>query len=359
MVSNRSFQPFEKFQWDLQGALSPTFSAGHRYIITGICPAIRFPIARPLLTKTKEEVTEARVEIMLEAGVVSLIHLSDMGKEFDNHLALELESLLGGRHAFGLAWTPRFDSIVESSHKALSAFLCIWCRVLLDSARGEWHRLLRLAVYQIWHTPITPDGLTPFCLKHGWFTASPLERSLQPWTEVPEEMPMDEWVKKIVSHFRRFSASYSLHCFQNEEDYSRLFNHGRRPSVLQPGELVLHRKQFREKGVSAALSLKNEGVFEVVSQPSTTTATVQRIEGEGRLPSIPFRCPAWFGFLSGSELGCVPIRLRRDVRQPWVPFGDSQLSRRRRLRWSRPSCPSWSPIECRGLLPRRRSFLDE
>ena len=65
--------------------------------------AIRFPIARALLTKTKEEVTEARVEIMLEAGVVSLIHLSDMGKEFDNHLALELESLLGGRHVFGLA----------------------------------------------------------------------------------------------------------------------------------------------------------------------------------------------------------------------------------------------------------------
>ena len=73
MVLNRSSQPFEKFQWDLQGPLSPTSSVGHRDIITGICPAIRFPIARPLLMKTEEEVTEACVEIMLEAGVVSLI----------------------------------------------------------------------------------------------------------------------------------------------------------------------------------------------------------------------------------------------------------------------------------------------
>ena len=133
MSSARSFQRFEKFQWDLRGPLSPMSSAGHRYIITPICPAIRFPIARPLVSKSKEEVTEARIDIMLEAGVVSLVHLSDMDKEFDNALPLELESLLGGRHSFGLAWMLRFDSIVESSHKALSAFLCIWVQVLLDS----------------------------------------------------------------------------------------------------------------------------------------------------------------------------------------------------------------------------------
>ncbi len=38
-----------------------------------------------------------------------------------------------------------------------------------------------------------------FSVRRIWFTASPLERSLQPWAEVPEEMPIDEWVKKIVS----------------------------------------------------------------------------------------------------------------------------------------------------------------
>ena len=112
---------------------------------------------------------------------------------------------------------------------------------------------------------------------------------------------MNEWVKKIVSNLRRFSASCSRHCLQSEEDYGRLFNHGRRPSALQPGELVLHRKQFREKGVSAALSLKNEGVFEVVSQPSTTTATVQRIEA-GR-PTAKHTFPL-------SNLACLPQRER-------------------------------------------------
>ena len=37
---------------------------------------------------------------------------------------------------------------------------------------------------------------------------------------------MDEWVEKIVSDFRRFSASYARHCMQNEEEHSLPYSVG-------------------------------------------------------------------------------------------------------------------------------------
>ena len=103
------------------------------------------------MTKTAEEVTQARVDIILEIGVFPEIHSTDLGAEFDNLLALELEAMTGSTHRFGLAWAPRFQAMVESSHKAVSAFLTIWLRALVKEFPQRWHRLLRMAFYQVQH----------------------------------------------------------------------------------------------------------------------------------------------------------------------------------------------------------------
>ena len=96
--------------------------------------------------------------------------------------------MTGSTHRFGLAWTPRFQAMVESFHKAVSAFLTIWLRALVKEFPQRWHNLLRMAFYQVQHTPITESGLTPFALRCGWFAATPLERCLHPWDEVPAQL---------------------------------------------------------------------------------------------------------------------------------------------------------------------------
>ena len=66
LLPGRCRQPFRMIQWDLQGPIDPPSEEGHRWILTGVCPHIKFPVGRALMTKTAEEVTQARVDVILK-----------------------------------------------------------------------------------------------------------------------------------------------------------------------------------------------------------------------------------------------------------------------------------------------------
>ena len=280
LLPGRCRQPFRMIQWDLQGPIDPPSEEGHRWIVTGVCPHIKFPVGRPLLTKTAEEVTQARIDIILEIGVFPEIHSTDLGAEFDNSLALELEAMTGSTHRFGLAWTPRFQAMVESSHKAVSAFLTIWLRALVKEFPQRWHKLLRMAFYQVQHTPITESGLTPFGLRCGWFAATPLERCLHPWEEVPSQLCLSDWNKELISQWQRLSKMFESHLNGQEELYAKMYDRRVKPQQLHPGELVLTKKMQRGEGTGALLAPRNRNLWEVQHMVSDKVAMCKRVDEE-------------------------------------------------------------------------------
>ena len=74
-------KPFKRVAIDLVGPISPTSEEGHRYIITLVDFATRYPGAVPLKTIDTETVAEALVVIFSRLGVPEEI-LSDLDIQF-------------------------------------------------------------------------------------------------------------------------------------------------------------------------------------------------------------------------------------------------------------------------------------
>ena len=74
-------KPFKRVAIDLVGPISPTSEEGHRYIMTLVDFATRYPGAVPLKTIDTETVAEALVVIFSRLGVPEEI-LSDLDIQF-------------------------------------------------------------------------------------------------------------------------------------------------------------------------------------------------------------------------------------------------------------------------------------
>ena len=74
-------KPFKRVAIDLVGPIGPPSEDGHRYILTLVDFATRYPEAVPLKNIDTETVAEALVDIFSRLGVPEVI-LSDLGTQF-------------------------------------------------------------------------------------------------------------------------------------------------------------------------------------------------------------------------------------------------------------------------------------
>ena len=86
-------KPFKRVPIDLVGPISPPSEEGHRYILTLVDFATRYPEAVPLKTIDTENVAEALVNIFSRLGVAEEI-LSDLGTQFVSDCMKEVTPLL-------------------------------------------------------------------------------------------------------------------------------------------------------------------------------------------------------------------------------------------------------------------------
>ena len=86
-------KPFRRLAIDLAGPISPPSEKGHRYILTLVDFATRYPEAVPLKTIDTETVAEALVNIFSRLGVPEEI-LSDLGTQFVSDCMKEVARLL-------------------------------------------------------------------------------------------------------------------------------------------------------------------------------------------------------------------------------------------------------------------------
>ena len=89
-------QPFKKVAIDLIGPIHPTSEEGHRYILTLVDYATRYPEAIPLKTVSSETVAEVLVNMYSRLGVPEEV-LSDMSTQFVSECMQEVSRLLSIR----------------------------------------------------------------------------------------------------------------------------------------------------------------------------------------------------------------------------------------------------------------------
>ena len=131
------YKPFKRVAIDLFGPISPPSEEGHRYILTLVDFATRYPEAVPLKTIDTETVAEALVNIFSRLGVPEEI-LSDLGTQFVSDCMKEVTRLLSIKQITTTPYHPMCNGLTEKFNGTMKPML----KRLCNEQPREWHRFI-------------------------------------------------------------------------------------------------------------------------------------------------------------------------------------------------------------------------
>ena len=102
--------PFERIAVDLVGPITLVSDAGHRYILTVVDYATRYPEAIPLKKIETERVAEALLEIFSRVGFPKEV-LSDRGTPYTSDLTKEVTRLVSIKQLFTTPYSLKCNGL--------------------------------------------------------------------------------------------------------------------------------------------------------------------------------------------------------------------------------------------------------
>jgi len=116
--------PFKRVAVDLVSEIFPASARGHRYILTVVDYATRYPAAIPLTNISTITVAEALVSIFSRVGIPHEI-LSDQGTQFSftSNLIKEVGRLLSLKQLTTTPYHPQCNGLVERFNGTLKTML--------------------------------------------------------------------------------------------------------------------------------------------------------------------------------------------------------------------------------------------
>ena len=115
-------RPFHRVALDLIGPIHPPSEEGHRYILTLVDYATRYPEAVPLRTCTAEAVAEALIDLYSRLGIPSEI-LTDLGRQFVSSCMQEVSNLLNIRQLTTTPYHPMCNGLVKKFNGTMKSML--------------------------------------------------------------------------------------------------------------------------------------------------------------------------------------------------------------------------------------------
>jgi len=185
--------PFEKVAIDLVGPLAPPSEQGHRYILTLVDLATRFPEAVPLKDISSVSVAEALLSIFARLGFPKVI-LSDCGAQFLSELMKQFHALCGTQAIHTAPYHPQANGTVERFHGTLKTML----RKVVHSQPKSWHRYLPALLFACRELPSESTGFSPFELMFGRLPRGPIALLADSWTQ---DQVTDDAEQKHVYHY--------------------------------------------------------------------------------------------------------------------------------------------------------------
>ena len=170
--------PFMRVAIDLIGPIHPPTDDGHRFILTVVDYATRYPEATPLKRIDTETVAEALVEIYSRVGVPREV-LSDQGKQFTSDLMKEVSRILSISQLTTTPYHPACNGLVERFNGTLKSML----RKLCDEQPKQWNRYIPALLFAYRDTEQDTTGFSPFQLLYGRKVRGPLSILRELWTK--------------------------------------------------------------------------------------------------------------------------------------------------------------------------------
>ena len=171
-------KPFKRMAVDLIGPISPPSEDGHRYIITLVDYATRYPEAVPLKNIDTKIVAEALVDFFSHLGIPEEIFI-DLGTQFVSDCVKEVIRLLSIKQLNTTPYYPMCNGLTEKFNGTLKTML----KRLCSEQPRQWHRYINALLFAYREVPQKSTGFSPFELLYGRAVRGPMSVLKELWTQ--------------------------------------------------------------------------------------------------------------------------------------------------------------------------------
>ena len=229
--------PFSRVAIDLVGPITPASGRGHRWILTLVDIATRYPDAIPLKSITTEAVAESLVDIFSRVGIPDEI-LSDRGSQFTSDVMREVGRLLSVAQLHSSIYHPMTNGLVERFNGTLKNML----KRLMAERPSDWDRYVNAALFAYREIKQESTGFSPFECLYGRVVKGPSQLLYEQWTQKSvdaEERTVSEYVQNLATMLQD-RVKEAQDAVQNSSRRSRKRQKAKaKIRSFEPGEKVL------------------------------------------------------------------------------------------------------------------------
>ena len=228
--------PFQDVAIDVVGPF-PTAVGGFRFLLTCIDAATRWPEAIPVRKASAKVVISCLTDIFSRSGFPSKL-TSDNGSQFAGKVFSKWLRDKGIQHSRSTPYHPQGNGMVERLHRTLTGIIA-----KTAEAKGNWAKVVPMALYFLRCTPSASTGVSPFLLTHGWEPVTPLQVLYQSWVQSDMGgVDLSQWVLENTDRLecaRDVATSKQLEVIAKRKD---VWDKKARPRSFCEGDLVWVRK---------------------------------------------------------------------------------------------------------------------
>ena len=228
--------PFSRVAIDLIGPL-PKSARGHRYILTLVDFATRYPEAIPLKSIDTVEVAETLVGIFSRVGIPREI-LSDRGTQFTSDLMSEVARLLSLKQLFTTPYHAMANGLVEKFNGTLKSML----RKMTAEKPVDWDRYLPALLFAYREVPQASLGFSPFELLYGHTIRGPMTILYELWSGErisDEEMNTYQYVLELRQRLEETCQLAHDELLKARSKQAKYYNALSRKKNLEVGDKAL------------------------------------------------------------------------------------------------------------------------
>ena len=229
--------PFKRVAVDLVGPITPASERGHRYILTLVDYATRYPEAVLLQNIDTETVAEALLDMYSRLGIPEGV-LCDQGTQFVSSCMQEVSRLLSINRLTTTPYHTICNGLVERFNGTLKKML----RRLCSEQPQQWHRFINPLLFAYREAPQEATGFSPFELLYGRTVRGPVQILKELWTKetnVPEVKTSYQYVLELRERLDDTMKIAQEELKRSQSKNKRLYDRGAKRSVFQVGDKVL------------------------------------------------------------------------------------------------------------------------
>ena len=261
--------PFQRVAVDLIGPIIPATENGHRYILTLIDYATRYPEAVALKGIQTETVAEALVEMFSRLGVPREI-LSDQGSQFVSSIMKEVSRLLSIQQLITTPYHPICNGLVERFNGTLKSMLKKMCA----EKPKDWDRYIAPLLFAYREVRQESLDFSPFELLYGRTVRGPMAILRELWSQEELEPEVKTTYQYVVDLQNRIEQTCEL--ARNElakahDRQKRLYDKKSVNRKFKPGSKVLVLRPTSNN----KLLMQWHGPFKVLSETRCNNYKIQ------------------------------------------------------------------------------------